>query len=109
MKSTKSKNSKIKQSAPKVGMTVNFSGVPQTDDATNGDYKTEFAVIESLVLSQFVGRSIGLNDFVTLSKSMNIPFAAIQKNFDAFVKKQTANKKLVEIPSCYETQMWVVL
>ena len=109
MKTNKRTSKAIKQSGVKLGCTVNFAGVAPEDDANNGDYENEFRVVENLVLSQYVARSISIQDFVALTRSMDIPYASVKKNYAAFIKEQLNDGRIVEIPTVMDDKTYVVV
>jgi hypothetical protein len=108
-KSNNPKKNRVKHSGIAPGMTVNFSGVPQTDDATNGEYKTECANIEALILREYVGHTVSISDFIALSRSMDIPFPSLQNYFAGFVKRNLADKRIEKIQTIMDSEHYRVV
>ena len=89
---------------------MNFTAAPTLDDTGgNGDYSKEFAIIENLVMTNYVGHSVDLNTFVQLSKSLNLPYLAVMKGFERFIKAAVKDGRAKEIHSCYETAVYEII
>jgi hypothetical protein len=93
-----------------LGQTVTFTNVtPSNDDGSNGDYLLECSHIDSCILLNYVGHSVDLNTYVQLSKSMDIPYLAVRKGFERFIKAALKDGRAKEIHSCYETAVYEII